>query len=130
MGFRTGLATALLGWGQVVLQEGDAIQARGLFEESLAIVRELKIVEDQVYCLAGLAGVAGVAGQDERAARLFGATEAAAERLNLKMDDLYHKAYDPIIAAVRGRLGETDFNAAWAEGRGMTLEQALECAQQ
>jgi len=90
----------------------------------------LRIVEDQVYCLAGFAGVAALAGQDERAARLFGAVEAAAQRLALKMDDLDRMTYDPMIAAVRGRLGEASFNAAWAAGRAMTLEQALACAQQ
>jgi hypothetical protein len=29
------------------------------------------------------------------------------------------------VAAVRAALGEATFAAAWAEGRGMTLEQAI-----
>ena len=48
----------------------------------------------------------------------------------MKMDDFGYQAYDPIIATIRERLGEADFNAALAEGRAMTPEQALECGQQ
>jgi hypothetical protein len=46
------------------------------------------------------------------------------------MDDLEHKSYDPIIAAVRERLGEAEFKRLWDEGRMLTLEQAIELAQQ
>ena len=36
--------------------------------------------------------------------------------------------YDQILAAVRAQLDEATFNAAWEEGRKMTLEQAIEYA--
>jgi tetratricopeptide (TPR) repeat protein len=129
MGHRGGLVGTLINLAQVHLEEGDYIQASALSEESLVICRELKIVKAQVYCLAGFASSAGLSGQDGCAARLFGAAEAAAERLDLKMDDYDHKAYDPIITASRERLGEAEFNRLWAEGRKLTLEQALELAQ-
>jgi len=130
MGHGYGVAVALINLGQLSLQEGDVAQAKATAEESLAISRELRTVPNQVHCLAGFAGATALDEQDERAARLFGAVEAAAETLDLKMDDLDHMTYDPLIAAVRDRLGEADFSAAWAEGRKMTLEQALECGQQ
>lgn len=130
IGHRSAVAGSLIDLGQLLLQEGDFIQPKALAEESLAISRELKIIRFQVYCLAGFASAAGNAGQDARAAILFGATEAAAERLALKMDDFDHMTYDPIVAAVRGRVGEADFDVAWARGRKLTLEQALEYAQE
>ena len=98
MGFRTGLAEALVSLGQVSLQEGDAVQAKATAEECLVIYRELRIVPDQVYCLAGFAGAVALAGQDERAARLFGAVKAAAETLDLKMDD-FIEGVDSIVTA-------------------------------
>ncbi|MGA2502521.1 MAG: hypothetical protein ABSG01_00360 [Anaerolineales bacterium] len=113
MEYRIGLAYTLINLGRVFLQEGYSIQASAVSEESLAIFRELKMLQGQVYCLAGFAGAAGIDGQDERAAHLFGATEAAAERLNLKMYDFDHTTYYPIIAAIRERLGKAAFNAAW-----------------
>ena len=128
MGFRSGLANTLLNLGQVVLHERDSVQAGALFEESLAIFREFTDIEGQVDSLAGFAGVAGVAGKQEHATQLFGATEAAYETLDSEMSTLAHMVYDPIIATVREQLGEVTFDAAWAEGRKMTLEQAVEYA--
>ena len=42
------------------------------------------------------------------------------------MGGLDHKVFDPFVAVLRERLGETEFNALWAEGRELTLEQAIE----
>ena len=127
-GFRTALAGTLIRLGQVLLQEGDAIQSKKLAEESLEIFRDLNIPDMQVYCLNLLAGAAGIDRQDARAARLFGAAEAATRILVVETDEFYHVTYDPIIAAARDRLGDTDFDKMWAEGQKLSLEQALELA--
>jgi predicted ATPase/DNA-binding SARP family transcriptional activator len=127
-GFRTGLALTLLRLAQVLIQEGNAIQSKKLAEESLEICRELNITDMKVYCLNIFAGAVGIDRQDERAARLFGAAQAATEKLDVETEYFYHMTYDPIIAVIREQLGETDFNKAWAEGRNMTLEQAVELA--
>jgi len=36
--------------------------------------------------------------------------------------------YDRAVAAARAQLGEVAFSSGWAEGRAMTLEQAVENA--
>jgi predicted ATPase/class 3 adenylate cyclase len=125
MGWRAGLAWTLNALGQLLLQEGDYLAPNTLAEECLTIYRELKSLRGLVYCLAAFASTAGITGKDKRAACLFGAVEAATETLDLKMGDMGRMTYDPIIAAVRERLGEASFDAAWAEGREMTLEQAI-----
>jgi hypothetical protein len=76
----------------------------------------------------GFAKVAGVAGKYQQAVRLFGAVEAASEALRWKMGISGRAEYDRIIATVCAQLDEATFNAAWAEGRAMTLEQAIEYA--
>jgi tetratricopeptide (TPR) repeat protein len=129
IGFQAGVVGTLINQVQVYLEQGDSLQARALSEESLAISIELKFIQATVYSLAGLAGAAGIERQDQRAARLFGAVEIAAERLNIKFDEFDHRAYDPIIITIRERLADTDFKSAWAEGRQLTLEQAIELAQ-
>ena len=129
MKYQRGLVSALLTVGRLSLQEGDALQAKALFEEALAISKELKMFPEQAACLGGLAGLAGLAGKDERAVRLFGAFEAVLEQREQTMIDLSHRAYDQIIAVVRERLSPVDFSAAWVAGRKMTLEEALEYAQ-
>jgi hypothetical protein len=45
------------------------------------------------------------------------------------MSDISHQVFDPLVASTRERLGDTEFNRLWAEGRKLTLEQALELAQ-
>jgi len=59
---------------------------------------------------------------------LFGAVEASCEALGRKMGIADRAEYDRIIAMVRTQLDEATFNVAWAEGRKMTLEQAIENA--
>jgi non-specific serine/threonine protein kinase len=73
-----------------------------------------------------LAWAAHRRGDEARAARLLGAADAlmaVSGRVRLPGDQADH---DANIALVRASLGEADFAAAWAEGRAMTLEQAVE----
>jgi len=44
------------------------------------------------------------------------------------MDPADQVEFDRTLAMVRAQLDEAAFNAAWAEGRKMTLEQAVEYA--
>jgi len=65
---------------------------------------------------------------DDRAVRLFGAAEALREAIGLLSAPQERADYDARLAATRSRLGVVAFEAAWAEGRAMTLEQAIEYA--
>ena len=75
--------------------------------------------------MAGLAGVAGFAGQPERAARLFGAAETALTAIGAQIWPSNRRDYDRNVAVVRAALEGKHFSAARAEGRAMTLEQAV-----
>ena len=130
MGHRSGQAWTLYRLGQIVLQEGDAAEAKPLFDEMLSIYVELKSVERQGLFPLGMAGVAAQTGHDGRAAKLFGAAEASAERTKNEMDPLSHQVFDLMVANLRERLGEADFKRLWDEGRKLTLEQAIQLAQQ
>ena len=59
-----------------------------------------------------------------RAARLFGAAEARLD-INVSMNDMERADYERTVEAVRNKLDHRTFQAAWAEGRTMTPEQAL-----
>ena len=78
--------------------------------------------------LAELASVALAQARPERAARLFGAGEAMREMVNAPLPPADRVDYDRQLAALRMELDETAFAAAWAQGRAMTLEQAIEYA--
>jgi hypothetical protein len=128
IGYRSALAWTLYRWGQATLQAGHSVQASDLFEESSTIYSELRDREGQENYLAGMAGVAAQTGQDELAARLFGADHSMLEKFEIKMSDLSHKVYDPLLKKVHDHLGDDKFNALWTEGCQFTLEQALDLA--
>jgi non-specific serine/threonine protein kinase len=79
-------------------------------------------------CLERLGGVAGGQGHLERAARLLGAAEAVREAIGAAALAQDRTDDDRNVAIVRSRLDEKRLNMAWAEGRAMTLEQAIEYA--
>jgi len=60
-----------------------------------------------------------------RAARLFGAAEALREALGAPVLWFQRQSYAQGVAALRAWLDDAACAAAWAEGRGMTLEQAI-----
>lgn len=66
----------------------------------------------------------------ERAARLLGSAVALHEATG---SDMFASPSDcadheRVLSTVRTALGDDVFAAAWAEGRAMTLEQAINCA--
>lgn len=111
--------------GEVARAQGDLERAGALNTESLTIARELGNKKGIAATLEGLANVAGAQGQAGCAAKLFGAAEALREAIGVPMEPSKRAEHDRIVAAVRSALGEDAIAAAWAEGRAMTLEQAI-----
>ena len=127
IGDRQGASVALYILAGLVQTEGDYEQARGLFEEGLELSAEVGNEANVAYCLEGLAGVAGTQGRVARAARLWGAAEALLEAIEVTAyiyaSDRSHQSRIP---AARAQLGEAAFDEAWAEGKAMTPEEAVE----
>jgi ATP/maltotriose-dependent transcriptional regulator MalT len=104
-------------------------RAARYLRESLVLASELAERVDSAYCMQGLAAVAEVRDEPHRAARLLGAAEALLEATGPVLyaqanNELHQRAAD----AARERLGEQAWEAARAEGRAMTFEQAVEYA--
>jgi hypothetical protein len=75
--------------------------------------------------LEGFALIASAQEQPERAARLWGAAVELRGEIGSLLPLNEREEYDRNIAMVRTALGEEAFTAAWAEGRAMTMEQAI-----
>ncbi len=60
------------------------------------------------------------------AARLWGAAEALRYMVGSPLPPVFRADYERSVTAARTQLGEKAFTAAWAEGRAMTPEQALD----
>jgi hypothetical protein len=76
-------------------------------------------------CLEELAWVVSMQGDYGRATRLFGAAEAQRETFGAPMPPAARTEHDRKVAAARAQLSEEAFVAAYAEGRAMTMEQAV-----
>ncbi|HSH77819.1 MAG TPA: tetratricopeptide repeat protein, partial [Herpetosiphonaceae bacterium] len=125
IGDRGDVSLARMNLGLVARALGDYARAATLLRESLLVCREIDWTLGCCFGLESLAGVAVDQGQATRAARLFGASEALRERIGIVVDPDDRPEYARDVAAARRQLDETAFAAAWAEGRAMTLEQAV-----
>ena len=114
--------------GHVERQLGNLAQARSIYQETIKGWLDLgnrSAVAHQLECFGFLA----ISDEEpQRGAKLFGATEALRERNQSPMADYERIEYDLAVARVRSLLSEREFNALWAEGRSMTMEQAIELA--
>jgi predicted ATPase len=122
------LAYALNNLGWVALLRGDSERARALYAESMRSHREVGFKVDAPENLLGLACVAAAWGEAERAARLFGASEALPEAMGAPLEPGERALQEPYLAAARSQLDETSWQEAWAQGRAMTLEEAISYA--
>jgi len=136
MGDKNGITISLSNLGFVAVEQQDYIRARALYVESLTQAREMGNKLIVVVNLAGLAGVAVQVGsasavKPERAlhaTRLAAAAEALLVAIQATMEPPERRNYDHAIAAARAVLGEEAFNAAWAEGQAMSLDDAIALA--
>ena len=126
VGDRHTLGLALAGLALVARTQGYHDESAKLFQETLLVSSELKDQWIMPRATGGLAGAAVLAGNYERAARLFGATVAMRDTSGIvEATRTFRDLYERDEAEARAALGDEAFAAAWAEGRAMTLEQAV-----
>jgi predicted ATPase/class 3 adenylate cyclase len=128
LGTKRQIAYALRATGHAVRLLVDLERAAGLYRESLALFKETGDKFVATECIEGLALIASAQGHYERAARLFGVDEAARETFGITMPRPEAGDQEHFWATIRERPEGTALAAAWAEGRAMTLEQAIEYA--
>jgi len=110
--------------------EGARERAKGLLQEGLEFAAESGEESNVAYCFQGLAASAASEGRQSRAARLWGAAEALLEKIEATAY-IYapgRSVYRDQVSAARAQLDEMPWEAAWAEGRAMTRERAMEYA--
>jgi len=124
LGNKNQMARMLCCLGIVARRRHDGQRAGVFFKQALALHREMGNTRGILECLWAFGQVAATERRYERAARLLGAVESLCEMLG--PEDRH--TYEDDVRTVRVQLDPTTFNAAWAEGRKMTLEEAIEYA--
>ncbi len=112
----------------VAMHQGDYLRAAAFLREGLTMMVELNYKYYFGLSKAMLAGPVGASGQPELAARLFGASESILQDLGASLQPADKIEIDRYQDDVRAQLDERTFEKAWAEGRAMSLEDAVALA--
>jgi non-specific serine/threonine protein kinase len=123
---RRGISLSLLNLGRVSMGQGAYEPAAGQIKESLALFQELGNKLDMAECFQALATLARVRGQVERTTRLWAVAGMILESIGAPaLTAVSQAAYTEDMAFARRHLAETDLAVVWAEGRAMTLDEAV-----
>jgi hypothetical protein len=121
-------AGSLAGLEKVAHRQHDYASAQKFFEQSLAILPRIKDKIRIAETREEMAKLACTLQQAERAARLFGAAEALREGMGCPIPLAKRAEYDRYRTAACDALGKEVFAQVCAEGRAMSLEDAIEYA--
>jgi non-specific serine/threonine protein kinase len=113
----------LLGILQAI--RGEVRDALRSLREALRVYRQVGGQTGMAVCFEGIAGVMNALARPEQAARLLGASEALREALGVAQPRGYQRQRGQLVLSIRGALGENAFAELRAEGRVLTLEQAI-----
>ncbi len=89
------------------------------------LAREVGDGSTIAFTMEGLAGMVLAQGYPSWAARLLGSAESLRMAKGTPIPQVERADYERLVATARTLLGQATFTTAWAEGRTMTLEQAL-----
>jgi len=125
-------AEALAGLAEVRREEARAPvtgselrEAAGLHRQ--ALVRRARMGQRgaMVTSFEGLAQIATTGGDPRRAARLLGFAEALRETTSTPIPPAHRGSYARLVSELTGGVQEGRIDAAWKQGRVMTVEQAV-----
>jgi predicted ATPase/DNA-binding XRE family transcriptional regulator len=120
------LVAVLNGQALAARLRGEEAQTAALLCESVTLAGSLGDAWHVVHGATGLAGIAARQGKAARAARLFGAMSALSETMGVHVPSPAWRALNERdLGATREQLDAETFDAAWAEGRAMTLKEAV-----
>jgi predicted ATPase/class 3 adenylate cyclase len=114
--------------GHIARHTGDLNQAKKIYNETIIGWQDLghrAAIANQLECFAFIAITEE---EPQRALKLLGAAEALREKIGSPMANYEVMEYDKEVAQLRGMLNKAESNALWAEGKSMTMEQAIQLA--
>jgi predicted ATPase/DNA-binding CsgD family transcriptional regulator len=128
MGMARVVAWRLFNLGRVALAQDELADARTYFHQSLSTLREPGDLTRIAVVLEGLAGLAARGNHPERAFRLVSAASAIRETIGAPRSPGDQADLERWLAPVRHYYDEQGRGALQAQGRAMTLDQAIEYA--
>ncbi len=125
--YKPDLARSLVALGHVIRSQGDDKQAVIWMRESLDLYHRLG---QKLGMAISLERIAGWASEEDawQAAKLFGVAEAIREAIGAPLPPVDRSPYENDVARTRAQLGEAVLARAWAKGKAMSLEEAIDFA--
>lgn len=118
-------AQACAGLGVALLVQGDQAGAEAALVDGLTAARRGGYTLMMLYCLPGYAAAIGGRGDTGRAARLFGAIEAAHVSHEWTLPAGFQALYQRVLNQVRTRTDAAIWSAEFMQGQSLTLEAAV-----
>lgn len=125
---KQGIARTLMNLGSVVREKDDLERAAAHLQESLLLWRELEDKWDVPDCLEEIANVRFERQMFEGAASLYAAADSIRAAIGAKRSPLEHEEYERRVAMTRVKLGDKGFETAWARGRALDMNGAIDFA--
>jgi tetratricopeptide (TPR) repeat protein len=126
IGLKSHFVSTNLAW--VLRQEGDQPSARARFEEDLRVSRRNGDRSCLAYASLGLACLTADAGDWYRAGQLHGTAQVFLDRTGECWQEPEARYRHDSLDKVRSALGEEQFERAYAQGKALSLGQALDFA--
>jgi predicted ATPase/class 3 adenylate cyclase len=123
------IASALSALTAINLNAGALDAAQESIREAIGFFRATRDLQRISSFLSMAAALAVAQGDPRRAAVLSGAAASLAEPLGTVATPMQLLRLDDPVPAARSALGDTAFGAAYATGRAMSVDQAVELAQ-
>ena len=111
-----------------LLEFEKAAEAEDLLEESLDVARRLGDAHGIAVSLETFAGLAATAGEAERAATLFGASDAVRSAIGAQRQPDNQILYERWLARTLARLDTNAYSRRYEDGRGLTADEACALA--
>jgi len=111
--------------GRVAFRKGDYMQARAYYREGLIVRSKQSYRLGIFYCLERFAELAIAEDDPARASRLHGAAKIILEKIGHHPSPINLVEFERIEVAARDKLGQQSYEKLSAEGRSMTVEQAV-----
>ena len=122
-------AAVLTTRARIAIAEGDTEQAERYAHDAISASVAVKAYMGLPNTLEILAGLASDACSHPEGARLFGAAEGIRQRTGEVRFAIYQAGYDAAVMKLRNAMGDTDFEATWAEGAALSTTEAIAYAQ-
>lgn len=123
-----GIAYSLNNLGLTLLSGGDDRRALAAYREGLTLFQRIGDARSVAEALEGIAALFARQEHHRRAARLLAAADALRARIGARLPPTDQGLYNETLALLRARLEAHTFDAAWVDGRGLALEDAVAVA--